>query len=300
MKRLFLAMPGNAATASALAGTLDGEAAAPEMRHFPDGETYLRLTGDVADRAVFIVATLDRPDAKLLPLLFAADAVHELGAKNVCLVAPYLAYMRQDRRFQPGEAVTSRSFARVLSHHVDGLVTVDPHLHRYKSLDAIYAVPALALQAAPLLADWIGRNVARPVLVGPDAESAQWVGAAAARIGAPFTVLEKTRRGDRDVSVRLTDANAFGNRTPVLVDDIVSSGETMLQGARAVRQATAVPPVCVAVHGLFADGVDRFFAREGLRIVTANTVAHASNAIDVSQLLADGIVALENRLRNSG
>ena len=139
---------------------------------------------------------------------------------------------------------------------------------------------------------WVGSNVENPLLVGPDGESVQWVSAAAARIKAPFTVLDKICEGDREVEIRLTDAKAFGNRTPVLLDDIISSGETMLAAVRAVRRASDVRPVCVAVHGIFADRADEALAREGARVVTANTVPHATNAIDVSGLLADGVAAL--------
>ena len=88
-------------------------------RRFPDGETYLRIDTDCAGKTVILVCTLERPDDKLLPLVFLADAVRELGAARVGLVAPYLAYLRQDRRFLPGEAVTSKTFAGLLSRYVD-------------------------------------------------------------------------------------------------------------------------------------------------------------------------------------
>lgn len=290
---LFLALPGNETMAAALAKRCAGAMSGVETRKFPDGETYLRLSDEIADRSVAFVCTLDRPDEKLLPLLFAADAARDLGAAKVGLVAPYLAYMRQDRRFHPGEAVTSRSFANVLSRAFDWLVTIDPHLHRTQSLAALYSIPTAVLHAAPLLAEWVGSHVEAPILVGPDAESAQWVSVAAAHIGAPFVVLEKTRRGDRDVDVRLTDAAPFANRIPVLLDDIISSGETMVSAIRALRNATPKSPVCVAVHGIFAEGAAEALAREGATIVTCNTVPHASNGIDVSGLLADAVARIQ-------
>ena len=289
MKPLALAMPGNRPMASAIAGHLDAEVTSPVMRKFPDGETYLRIDARLHGRFVTVVDTLAHPDSKVVPLLFAADTARDLGAATVGLVAPYLAYMRQDRRFNPGEAITSRTIARLLSAHFDWLVTVDPHLHRYKSLTEIYSIPADVLHAAPLMADWIAKSVRAPFLIGPDSESVQWVGAVAQRIGAPFGVLEKTRRGDRDVEVRLDGAIDLGGRTPVLVDDIVSSGQTMLKAVELLKLRTETAPVCVAVHGIFADGSDERLQAQGARLVTANTVPHASNAIDVSGLLADAV-----------
>lgn len=290
----FIAMPGNDAMTSALAAKFACGAGRIEMRRFPDEESYVRVAGKVDGLRVALVCTLDRPDTKILPLVFALDAVRELGAASIGLVAPYLAYMRQDRRFEPGEAITSRSFARILSRSMDWLVTIDPHLHRYKSLGEIYSVPARVLHAAPLLAEWISGNISQPILVGPDQESRQWVSQAAAKIGAPFTVLEKTRKGDRVVDIRLTETNVFGDRKPVLVDDIVSSGETFIAAARCVRAVSSVPPICVAVHGLFAEGTLARFAQEDLQVVTTNTISNASNRIDVSGLLADGIAELSS------
>lgn len=297
MQTVLLAMPGNEAMAAAIAPGLQAKIIAPNIRAFPDGETYLRIDAELNARKIAIVQTLPHPDGKFLPLIFAADTARRLGAVEVGLVAPYLAYMRQDRQFQPGEAVTSQSVARVLSTSFDWLVTIDPHLHRYKSLSDIYTIPSSVLHAAPLMADWIGKNVDEPLLIGPDAESTQWVGEVAKRVNAPFTVLEKTRRGDREVEVRLRDQIEMHQRTPVLVDDIISSGQTMLTTLRLVKGLSKRRPVCIAVHGIFADGSDFRLETEGARLVTANTVPHASNAMDVSGLLASALLQMAENMR---
>lgn len=275
--------------AERLASRLGAETGVIETRRFPDGESYVRLVTPVAGRRVLLVCTLDRPDAKFLPLIFAAATARELGAAEVILAAPYLAYLRQDRRFHAGEAVTSRHAAKLLGGAFDRLVCIDPHLHRYHDLAEIFAIPALALHAAPLLASWIAASVEDPFLIGPDRESEQWVGAVAARAGAPFAVLEKVRHGDREVEIRAHDLEKIGRRTPVLIDDIVSSGRTMLEAVRLLRRSTQAPPVCLAVHGLFSEGADLALEAAGATLATCNTVCHASNAIDVSGLLASGL-----------
>jgi ribose-phosphate pyrophosphokinase len=226
--------------AKAVADALAAELGDLEIRRFPDGETYLRYRSAVQDRSVMLFGSLDRPDPKILPLIFAAGAARELGARAVGLIAPYLPYLRQDRRFNPGEAISSRHFAQLLSRDVDWLVTVDPHLHRYKSLSEIYGVPTLALHAAPLLSDWISREVERPLLIGPDSESEQWVGAVARDAGAPSIVLRKHRRGDREVEIEAPDIARWSGRTPVLVDDIVSTARTMIETVRILR--ISLPP----------------------------------------------------------
>ncbi len=155
----------------------------------------VRIDADVAGKDIIIACSLARPDENTLPLLFAADAVRELGATRILVVALYLPHMRQDKRFHPGEAVTSKAFARLLSTHVDSLVTVDPHLHRYRSLNDIYQVPTRVVHAAPALAAWIKQHVENALLVGPESKIEQWVSEVAADVGVPFVVLQKTRHG---------------------------------------------------------------------------------------------------------
>ena len=287
MKPLLLSLPGNDEMAQALASHLDGELGRTSLRRFPDGETYVRVETPVAGREVAIVCTLDRPDDKFLPLAFLSATAADLGAARVGLVAPYLAYMRQDRRFLEGEGVTSKYFAGLLSSSVDWLVTVDPHLHRLGSLAEIYAIPSTVISAAPAISAWIRSHVEQPVLIGPDAESAQWVGAVAQGAGAPFLVLEKLRRGDRDVEVSVPDVKRWRDHTPVLVDDIISTARTMLATIGHLKRAGLGLPLCLGVHAVFAQGAyEELLSQGAARVVTCNTIGHPSNAIDLSARIA--------------
>ncbi|OZI20466.1 phosphoribosylpyrophosphate synthetase [Bordetella genomosp. 9] len=288
MERLILPLPGNEAFATRLAALCRAELGAVETRRFPDGESYVRLHGDPRGRAVDIVCTLARPDPGFLSLVFAADAARELGAVEVNLVAPYLAYMRQDKRFQPGESVSSLSFARLVSSTFDRLLTVDPHLHRHPALSALYTIPTSTLHAAPRLADWIAANVPTPLIIGPDEESEQWAGSIAARIGAPHAVLRKVRHGDREVDVEAPDLSRWRDHTPVLVDDIASSGRTLV--AAAAKLSGMKPPQCVVVHALFAEDAWAQVSRCFERVVSTDTVPHPSNRIEIGPLLADALL----------
>jgi ribose-phosphate pyrophosphokinase len=276
-----------------LRASLDAELGRHEQRTFPDGECYLRLDTRVEGRHVILLDTLDRPDAKTLPLLFAASTCRELGALSVGLAAPYLAYMRQDIRFRPGEAVTSRCYAAMLSAELDWLVTVDPHLHRYDSLDEIYTIPTRSVAAAPALIEWLRREVPRPVLIGPDEESSQWVSQVAAGVAAPWLILEKVRSGDRQVEVSVPQLADHAGRTAVLLDDIVSTGGTMVAALAHLREQGFADSVCLAVHGIFAGDAEAALRAAGAgRIVSCNTVVHASNEICVATELAAGVRAL--------
>ncbi len=276
------------ALASQLTHLLDALAGVLEQRRFPDGESYLRIHSDCTDQDCVILCNLFHPDERVLRLLFLADTLRECGARSIGLVTPYLAYMRQDKRFQPGECVSSRPFAKLLSSAFDYLVTVDPHLHRYDSLDEIYSIPSRVVQAAPLIAQWIQQRVDQPLLIGPDSESEQWVSQVAALAGAPFQVLQKERRGDYDVSVSLPDLDSAAERTPVLVDDIISSGRTMLETIKHLQAAGLPRAVAIGVHGIFA-GDAYAQLTEVADVVTTACIPHLSNQIDIAAPLADAI-----------
>ncbi len=297
MTGLVLASGGSDTLARHLADVLGLPLGAVESRHFPDGETYLRLDADCRGRHVVIACALDHPDPKLLPLVFRAEAARAEGASRVGLVAPYLAYMRQDQQFRPGEAVTSRTFAALLSRHIDWLVTVDPHLHRVHALGEVYAVPSRVVAAAPALAAWIAAHVTRPLVVGPDEESGQWVRDVATRAGAPFVVMRKVRRGDRTVEITAPDVSAWRDHTPVVVDDVVSSGQTMIATVGRLVEAGLPAPVCLAVHALFARETDEALRAAGASgIVTTNTINHPAGTIDIVPLLVPAIADLAGAL----
>jgi len=291
-----LALPGASHIAADLAGHLHCGWSELAVHEFPDGETLVRIDAAVEGRCVVLTGSLHRPDAKTLPLVFAADAARELGASQVGLAAPYLAYMRQDRRFNPGEAITSRSYARLLSTSLDFLVTVDPHLHRWRNLDELYPIRTHVVASAPAVARWVRENVQAPLLVGPDAESAQWVAEVARLCEASWTVMEKTRRGDRDVSLEPAAGVSWTGRTPVLVDDIVSTGNTLLAAVNALVAANTRPPVCVAVHALLdSDALWRLMSAGVTCFVSCDTIPHATNAISIVPALAVSVRDLSKR-----
>lgn len=256
------------------------------IRHFPDSESYVKLNSDVKDQDLILVTSLDHPDRKSMALLFFSEVAREYGAKHIGLVAPYLGYMRQDKRFHEGEAISSNIFAKFLSLHFDWLLTVDPHLHRHKTLEEIYSIPTRIVHATAPISQWILDNVEKPCIIGPDEESTQWVTQVAKAINAPFIILEKIRRGDQDVTVSVYDMEKYLDHTPIILDDIISTAQTMIETAHHLNAIGMHPPICLGVHPIFAANSYQTLMNAPIaKVVSCNTIPHSSNAIDVSPLI---------------
>ena len=297
---VVFALPGSDPIAFDLALDLEAELGLLEHRRFPDGESLVRIVTTTHDRDVVLVATQRHPDEQFLTLAFAADAARAQGARRVGLIAPYLAYLRQDRSFRRGEAVSARTYGRLLSELADWIVTVDPHLHRLASLGEICNATALVVDAAPALGRWVKEHIDRPLIVGPDHESGQWARVVADAAAAPLVLLEKERLSDTDVRVSLQGTLPDENRRPVLVDDIISSGSTILTAARVLRAAGLGDPACVAVHAVFADEAYAQLLAGGIHpVVTTDTIPHPSNGIGVVPLIAAAVRDYPGVFRNT-
>lgn len=294
MRRIVLAFPGMERLAASIARETDADCAEVGMHRFPDGETLVTLPPDLDERSVALVATLRDPDALALPLRFAAETAREFGACRVGLVAPYLAYMRQDRRFAAGQAVSAPVFARFLQDSFDWLVTVDPHLHRIHSLDGIFDIPARRVASATSVADWIAKNIPDAVVLGPDSESQQWVAEVARLADRPYEILSKVRSGDRSVDISVPASTTLLNGTPVILDDIASSGRTIVMAIERLREIGARPPVCVIIHAVFAGSAYKDIRHAGAdRIVTTDSIPHESNAISLGRIIGQAVRNLE-------
>lgn len=287
---LLFSIPGNELLCRSLTELLHIDQGEAIIRHFPDGETYVKVISDVYEKEAIIVCSLHHPDNKILPLYFLAKTLKEFRASSVTLVAPYLAYMRQDKRFADGECISSDLFGQLISGFIDKLITIDPHLHRRMSLNEIYSIHTSVLHASPLISKWIKENIGTPVLIGPDSESEQWVSQVAADAAAPFIVLEKIRKGDRNVKVSVPQVEKYQNHLPVLVDDIISTAHTMIETIGHLKHAGMKPPVCIGIHPVMASrAYDKLVKAGADRIVTCNTIIHPSNGIKVDELIADEI-----------
>lgn len=298
MMSLLLHFDDETQEAERLAQAAGVERAVIERHRFPDDELHLRLPERLPPRVV-VYRSLHRPNEKLLELLLVARTAGRLGAEHLTLVAPYLAYMRQDAEFTPGEAISQHIVGGFLAGLFDAVITVDPHLHRVSSLAEALPVPhALALSGAPLLADVVAAQRPGALLVGPDAESRQWVEAAAERHGFDFAVCAKTRHGDHEVDIVLPESLKAGLQTArrrvVLLDDVASSGHTLAQAARLLLAAGAASVDVAVTHALFAGGALDLLHQAGVgQVWSTDCIPHPSNAVWVAPRLAQALHSID-------
>ena len=285
-RAVIQSLPEGAADAARLAKRLDVPMHTIDVHRFPDGE--LRVTVAPAATTTILYIPLDRPNDKLLALLFAAEALRRGGAGRLVLVAPYLCYMRQDTAFQEGEAISQKVIGPLLARTVDRVITVDAHLHRTHDIRDVFPdIVAEDLSAMPAIAEVLRGIDPATVVVGPDEESRPWVSDLATRLDVAHAVARKTRGGDRAVEINFADATEFKGQPALLVDDIVSSGGTLIACARALRAAGATTIDAVITHALFPPEMMRDFARAGLRSIRSTTsVPHPTNAIALDEILA--------------
>jgi ribose-phosphate pyrophosphokinase len=291
-------LPSAESDATRLASRIGVSADVIALHQFPDGE--LRVTVGPAATTTVIYAPLDRPNDKLIALLFAAEALRRDGAKRLVLVAPYLCYMRQDAAFQKGEAISQKVVGRLLATVVDRVITVDAHLHRTADIrDVFPGIEVDNLSAMPVIADALRTTAMDPraIVVGPDAESRPWVGDLAGRLGLGHAIAQKTRRNDRTVEIGFPDQQLFAGRPVLLVDDIVSSGGTLIACAKALAAAGATAIDVIVTHALFSSELADHLARNGIRSIrSTHSVPHPTNTIVLDDIF---VKALRREMRGA-
>ncbi len=287
---LILAFPAYQILADRLAAETGYEVFPVAIHSFPDEESLVCLPPELPEHVIFF-CSLDHPNRKLVELGFAAATARELGARHLTLVAPYLCYMRQDKAFQEGQAISQRIVGNWLGDWFDTIITVDAHLHRIHSLNEVIGpAKAFNLSAAQLWLDLLRHRVDQPILIGPDQESRQWVKKIAEATGLDYAVAHKQRLGDRTVQIELPEMSV-ADRTVILVDDVVSSGHTLAVIADLLKKAGAAHIECLVTHALFINSAEQLLTNSGItQIISSDSIPHSSNGVYLAPLLAETLV----------
>jgi len=265
----------------------------PEIKRFPDGEKYVRITGDVNGKTVAVIQSFyHQPDEFLIEYFLMVDTLKDLGAKRVLGVVPYFAYARQDERFKPGEAVSFKIVTKLIEEvGTDEIYTVDTHLHRVEQLSEIFRIPAHNLTAVPLLAQYIKKNfeLTNPIVIGPDEEAEQWAKVAAKELEAEYDVLEKERLGPSEVRIKTRELDVK-NRDIVIVDDIISTGGTMVEAIKMLKEHGAKNIIAACTHPILVqNALTKIYQAGALAVIGTDTVPSSISFVSVAPVMAEAL-----------
>jgi len=261
-----------------------------KVKKFPDGEIYVRFMGNVKGKVIVLVQSFyGNINDEVMEVIFAAETAKDLGAKKIILVAAYFPYFRQDKRFKPGGCISIKVMGKLISHYFDKILVIDPHLHRQGAISKIFSIHADKLTSNPYIADYIKKNIKNPLIVGPDWESYKWAQKVAAEIGCEHIILQKKRISGRKVIVKLNKKINVKNKNIVIIDDIISTGNTILETSKYLRKYGAKGIYCIAVHGVFVEHALERLRKAKVKVITTNTIPNRVARIDVSGLVVEGL-----------
>ena len=265
----------------------------PELRRFPDGELYVRIPADVKGEDVAIIqSTCYPPNQNYMELFLLLDTARDLGAEEITAIIPYFAYARQDKRFKEGEAVSLHTVAKLIeSVGADKVYTVDMHAHRIGDIQEIFKVPARNLTAAPLLAKYLVDNYQLEdlVVIGPDEEAEQWAKGAGKALDADWDYMVKERLGPEEVQIKPRKLEVEG-RDAMVIDDIISTGETMVEAIKILKNHGARKIYAACIHAVLAgDALEKVRKAGAEDIFATDTIEHEISKVSVAPLIADAI-----------
>ncbi len=267
-----------------------------EVNHFPDSEIYLRFKSNIKGKIVVLIQSFyENINDCVVEALFAAQTAKELGAKKIILAAPYFPYLRQDIKFKAGECNSLKTIAKYIDENFDELCIIDPHLHREKTLKHIFKIKSTRLTANPLITSYIKKNIKKiknPLIIGPDEESYKWAEAIANASGCDSAILRKKRYSASRVKVMLNKKINLKNKNIVIVDDIISTGNTIIETAKLLKRLGADKFTVICVHGIFTNNALERLKKNKINVTACNTLPNKVAKIDVSPLLIDWLAEI--------
>lgn len=272
---------------------LDCEFASIEKKEFPDGEIYVRILEEIEGKEVVVVqSTCYPPNQNYMELFLLLDAAKDLDAEKVSAVVPYLAYARQDERFEPGEAVSLKTVAKLIeSSGADEIFTVDLHAHSIESMPETFEVSAYNLTAAAVLAEYIDEEYAleNPVVLGPDSEAEQWAKRAGEAIDVDWDFMEKERLGPEEVEITPRELDVEG-RNVIIIDDIISTGGTMVEAIQILEKHGAKDVYAVCTHPVLSDtALEKVKGAGAKEVVATDTIESEVSKVSVAPVIAEAI-----------
>jgi len=257
-----------------------------EFKRFPDGELYIRVPDNEAikdEDVIFIQSQRNQNDAVVESILM-SDILRDEGARSITLVAPYLAYTRQDKKFNPGEPISIRVLAKVYSQLFDKVITINPHETHIKSF---FEVPFICGSAVKELASYVKDKLNDPVVLSPDTGAIELAKEAAEVIGCDYDYLEKTRISPTEIKIAPKNLDVK-DRDVLIVDDIISTGGTVATATKMLKEQGADKVVVACVHPLLiGDALNKLYTSGANEVIGTDTFPSPVSKVSVDKVIVD-------------
>ena len=260
-----------------------------DYKRFPDGEAYIRIDGDIQGEHIAVVQSTFPTDPHLIELFLLLDTVKDLGASKITAIVPYLAYARQDKRFRPGEAISIKTIIRLIENlGVDELYTIDIH---EEAILSEFKMPIVNLSAMGAIGSYLKKyDLKDPYIVSPD-QGAEFLAKEVAKIlNADFSCIFKKRdRITGEIETEVVDLDVK-ERDTVIVDDIISTGGTIVNAAKMLKSQGASRVFVGTTHALLIQNArTRIMQAQVDEIIGTDTVLSEVSKISVAPLIANAL-----------
>ncbi len=258
------------------------------VEKFPDNELNIKFKDDLKNKEVILVQSFyGNLNEKIIETLFAVYTAKDLGAKKVILFSLYFPYFRKDKRFEKGECISIKVLSELVKVF-SKIYIIDPHLHRIKKIKDVMKngekITSIDLIAEYFEKKFKSKKSTGVMFIGPDKESYQWAKEISQKTNFGSLILKKKRYGSKKVKIFLPKKISVKNKEVVIVDDIISTGNTMLETIKQLKKFKPKKIYCVAIHGIFADKEILKRLKKNSEIITTNTIPNKESKIDVSKL----------------
>lgn len=263
-----------------------------ETKEFPDNELYVRIPLDVNQKDVIYVNSLQpNPNRSIIETMLTLDAIKKQNAKSIIAVIPYLAYARQDKMFNPGEAVSILTVATMFkSLNIDRIITVDMHLHRITDPSKVFGSRFTNITGVHEIAEYIKTHYeySNAVIIGPDDEAKQWASLVAEDLNLKYEVFSKKRLSGREVQVK-GQVDVKG-KDAIIIDDIISTGGTIIEASKVLRDLGVNDIYVACVHPLLVEGAyHKLIEQDFKAIIGTDTVLSPISFVNVHPAIAKAL-----------
>ena len=265
---------------------LNAEMCRVEFKRFPDGELYVRVLSDVKDRDVYVISTQHNQNDAIVESILISDALEDEGANTIHLVAPYLAYARQDKKFNKGEPISIRALGKMYSHIYDSIYTVNPH---ETHIESFFTVPFIYGDAIPKIGKYFLNKLNNPVVLSPDKGAVKMAKTVSEILNCEYDYLEKVRLSPTEIKIHPKNLDVNGNDV-LIVDDIISTGGTMATAIKMLKESGVNKIVAACVHPLLiGDALNKLYMAGANEVIGTDTYISEVSKISVDTVIANMI-----------